>query len=317
MTTKTINPVYLKIIKWLSIIVVFSFAAMILVTASYIHYLQSQGRDYLIKGKLNVEKERPVMKTSKYTKYDILISNGLGLKGEAFSRVPNTIEGKIPTVIVLGGLQTGRKALDLIDDDQDVFLLSLSYPFEKPKIKDGLKKQLLTGNAINRAIYQTDTFIRLLIDYILGKSFIDPSRIIVVGASFGVPFSVRAVGENKELKALALLYGFSDGYCVYKNIFKFKNPLVRRLLAYLAAITIVGFEPIDNINKISPRPVLFINGKDDEMMPRECVDGIHRAAKEPKDIIWLEGLHMHPTNLPLIKKLTAMVIEWMKGNGYL
>jgi fermentation-respiration switch protein FrsA (DUF1100 family) len=141
----------------------------------------------------------------------------------------------------------------------------------------------------------------------------------MVSASIAVPFGTRAVAQNKEFKALALLYGYGDLYCVYKKLFKprLKNPLLIKCVAWLATVAIPDFEPLDYIDKISPRHVLFINGKNDERIPRACIESIHRAAKEPKTIIWLEGIHMHPSNLSLIRKLTNLVVEWMKEKEYL
>jgi len=311
--------VLIKTIKWLSAVFLLVIVAAAVFTAGYITYLRIDGKKQLEKGELIIEREEAVERNNFFTKYDVLISNGRGLQVEVFTKVPIPVPGKIPVVVLIGGVDTGRKALDLLDKHYDLMLVSMNYPYSKPEGKKGIGKLLRTITAINRAAYRTDTAIRLILDFIKRKNFVDRNRIFMVNASIAVPFGTRAVAQNREFKALALLYGYGNLYCVYKKLFKprLKNPLLIKFVAWLATVAIPDFEPLDYIDKISPRHVLFINGKNDERIPRECIESIHRAAREPKTITWLEGIHMHPSNSSLIRKLTDLVVEWMKEKGYL
>jgi len=47
----------------------------------------------------------------------------------------------------------------------------------------------------------------------------------------------------------------------------------------------------DVIAEIAPRPVLFVNTKHDERIPRDRAQALHDAAGEPKEIVWFEGGH--------------------------
>lgn len=308
-----------RIIKWLCVSLLLIIVATLVFTAGYITYLRIDGKNQLKKGELIIKKEEMVERNSSFSKSDVLLANNRGLQVEVFTKVPIPASGKIPAAILIGGIKTGRKALDLLERNHDIMLVSMNYPYSEPTSKKGIFKFFRQCKAINRAAYRTDTALRLILDFIKSKDFVDRDRIIMVSASLAVPFGIRAAAENKEFKALALLYGYGDLYRIYKELFKsrLKSPLLIKFFAWLATIAIPGFEPIDYIGKISPRPVLFINGKDDERIPRECVESLHKAAREPKTIIWLEGVHMHPSNTALIKKLTNLVVEWMIKKKYL
>lgn len=311
--------VIIRVSKWLGVSLLMIIGVSVVCTAGYITYLRVDGKNQLKKGELIIKREEVVERNSSFSKYDVLLANGRGLSVEVFTRVPISVSGKIPVVVLIGGVETGRKALDLLDKHYDIMLVSMNYPYSEPEGKNGIFKFFRQCKAINRAAYRTDTALRLILDFIKGKEFVNRDRIIMVSASLAVPFGIRAAARNKEFKALALLYGYGDLYKIYKELFKsrLKNPLLINFLAWLATLAIPGFEPLDYIAKISPRPVLFINGKDDERIPRECIESIHKTAREPKTIIWLEGVHMHPSNTKLIKKLSTLVVDWMIEKKYL
>jgi hypothetical protein len=54
----------------------------------------------------------------------------------------------------------------------------------------------------------------------------------------------------------------------------------------------------------------------DERIPRECVETLYRAAREPKKIIWIESEHLRPTKAELIDRLAQEVTrEIFAGSG--
>ena len=69
-------------------------------------------------------------------------------------------------------------------------------------------------------------------------------------------------------------------------------------------------EPMRYIEHISPTPLLMINGAQDEQIPRENAELLYRAAREPKEIVWLESRHVRPDNIELTR---TIVRELKKG----
>jgi hypothetical protein len=47
----------------------------------------------------------------------------------------------------------------------------------------------------------------------------------------------------------------------------------------------------------------MINGVDDPQMPREAVESLYEAARDPKTLIWLRSGHLLPTDSVLIRAL--------------
>ena len=49
------------------------------------------------------------------------------------------------------------------------------------------------------------------------------------------------------------------------------------------------YSPIRFISRVAPRPVLFISGAEDRLMPPDDVRALYAAAGEPKDIWMIPG----------------------------
>jgi dipeptidyl aminopeptidase/acylaminoacyl peptidase len=68
-------------------------------------------------------------------------------------------------------------------------------------------------------------------------------------------------------------------------------------------------DPIHWVGRISPRPVLMINGDADDVVPVESNKALHEAAREPKKIIWYKGGHVPPAaELP---NVLNSVLDWL------
>jgi len=54
-------------------------------------------------------------------------------------------------------------------------------------------------------------------------------------------------------------------------------------------------DPAHHVGKFSPRPALFLNTEQDEVISRASAEALHAGAGEPKEVLWYEGTH---TELP-------------------
>ncbi len=48
-------------------------------------------------------------------------------------------------------------------------------------------------------------------------------------------------------------------------------------------------DPVHWVGRISPRPVLMVNGDADEVIPVAAADALRNAAREPKQVEWYHG----------------------------
>jgi cephalosporin-C deacetylase-like acetyl esterase len=170
-----------------------------------------------------------------------------------------------------------------------------------------------------RVIYRNrDAFIQTVIDLRRGIDFlqsrreIDGKRIGYIGLSMGGILGGILAGVDERVQAPILIVAGGDwGYLFAnsqhptavqlreKNPELFKNPQkINELVGPM--------DPVNWVARISPRPLLMINGKDDQIVPKECTERLFAAAKEPKEILWLEGGHMPQPDAVLRK-----VDEWL------
>ncbi|MCS7191073.1 MAG: alpha/beta hydrolase, partial [Fimbriimonadales bacterium] len=74
-------------------------------------------------------------------------------------------------------------------------------------------------------------------------------------------------------------------------------------------------DPIHWVGRIAPRPVLFINGDADNIVPVESNKALHEAAREPKKIVWYKGGHVPPPSdwFTVVNEVTRWLDTHLKG----
>ena len=73
----------------------------------------------------------------------------------------------------------------------------------------------------------------------------------------------------------------------------------------LSGLLLRPVEPLRFVASISPRPLVMINGAEDEQVPRRNAELLFAAAREPKKQIWLESKHVRPENTELTKQIVG------------
>jgi hypothetical protein len=84
---------------------------------------------------------------------------------------------------------------------------------------------------------------------------------------------------------------------------------VRVVAAATANVIIAGprLDPVHWVGRISPRPFIMVNASGDERLPRSAVDALYGAAREPKELIWMTGAHVHGDSAT-IRRLVEIVM---------
>ena len=126
-------------------------------------------------------------------------------------------------------------------------------------------------------------------DFLVRERNADPARIVLVGFSRGAQLSMIAGAAERRLAAVALLHGghfdfFEDGH---------------RAAAC----------PANYIGRISPRPLLMINGENDaDYLPGTAVRPLQRLLREPKRIIWTDAGHGF-----LSERDRTVLVDWLRS----
>src|SRR5690606_30650158 len=115
--------------------------------------------------------------------------------------------------VVLGGHERGKGAAALIGDTRGVIFASMEYPFDGDHRAKGLAV-LAQVPAIRRALFDTPPAVSLALDYRLTRPDVDPTRVELMGASFGSPFATIAAARDQRVTRLWLAHGGGDTYAM-------------------------------------------------------------------------------------------------------
>lgn len=228
--------------------------------------------------------------------------------------IPAEGRGPFPCSFFLHGLGGNKTAatpfaLELVKQGYATMALDAAYHGERAP-----GKQSMYGTTFFRlrdGYMQTVVDYRRALDYLETRSDIDAKRITLIGVSMGALMGSVLGGVDSRIKCPVLLVGGADRGMmtrlsqidVWKKI-RAENPKldfdeISRIMA--------PADPLNFVDKISPRPVLMINGTKDEIVPVEANKLLQRTAKEPKKIVWLESGHSLPRDQTL-----PIIFDWLK-----
>ncbi|HEX5633686.1 MAG TPA: hypothetical protein VFX50_10665, partial [Gemmatimonadales bacterium] len=166
---------------------------------------------------------------------------------------------------------------------------------------------------IRRAILDTPPAVMLALDYLLARPDVDPSRVELVGASFGTPFATVAGALDGRVTRVWSLHGAGEPYTLIEHNLRRSIPFrpARMFVAGLANVLASGprLAPERWAPRIAPRPLVMINATDDERLPREAVMTMYNSAREPRELIWLPGAHVQSNRAEVLRGLVDSVLD--------
>ncbi len=180
----------------------------------------------------------------------------------------------------------------------------------REKKRNGLGKFLAVRRRIALTILET----RRLVDVLTERPDIDPERIYIIGASFGAMTGCSAMAYDPRVKAAVFAAAAGDfqrivaesPYLQKQGFFSWE-----KAVAPLGAEILRPFDPILHIGRIAPRPLLFVNVTQDELLPRSSVEALYNAAGQPKEIRWYDSPHNRPPR-EAIEKAVRDGLAWLQ-----
>jgi dienelactone hydrolase len=137
-------------------------------------------------------------------------------------------------------------------------------------------------------VAQTVKDVSRAVDLLAERLRTETPRVGLLGYSRGGILGVIAAAAERRLAAMVMFYG---GHV---------DALDR---AHLPAAC-----PANYIGRVSPRPILMLNGTlDADMVQATSVEPLFRLARAPKDILWSEGGHM-----AVSEQNHAQMVQWMR-----
>jgi len=219
--------------------------------------------------------------------------------------------GKFPAVIVIGGLETGKKSVEIVSElagERDLVLMGMDYPYYGKRSFKGWDV-LPSIPAIRKAALDSVRGVVMMVDYLYQREDVAQDTIVLIGVSLGAPVSIVAGGIDERIAAVGALYGGG-------NIRRMVTSVTGSSIAgWTAGMLLAPVEPLDYVARISPRPLLMINSPEDEFIPYICTEQLYQKAGKPKKLIPLNTDHVLPDKPELLRELLSYVDVWLDEEG--
>jgi dienelactone hydrolase len=249
------------------------------------------------------------------TNVRLTATSGLSLELMVRRSVVDTATGRLPLAVILGGHYTGRQAARMLGETPGVVVAAMSYPYEGNPKPDALTF-LRDIPRIRKAFLDTPPAVMLAIDYLRSRPDVDTTRVEAIGVSLGAPFICVAGALDKRITRVWALHGSGGSYTPLQANMKRAIPFgpLRAVAAGVANVIINGprLDPVRWVGDISPRPFIMVNASADERLPRPAIDALFTAAREPKEQVWMSGLHVH-ADRETIARLVSIVMERVRS----
>jgi dienelactone hydrolase len=238
-----------------------------------------------------------------------------GLAVELAVRTPDGPLRPRPAVLILGGRATGRDAARLGADVDSVVVAALSYPYAG----DPKRPAVWRTRQIQRAVLDTVPATLLATDYLLAQPYVDANRFELVGVSLGAFLVSPAAVLDERIRRLWLVHGAGRPAAVIEVMLRSEvrlEPLRRMLAAFLNVVAGGDYLAAERwVGRMSPRPVVVINARNDERLPPASVEALHAALRTPYRVIWMDGPHVRPDRPEVIDALRALLLRCVVDDG--
>jgi hypothetical protein len=245
---------------------------------------------------------------SRTQKSCLTISANNGFNVQAGLLAPRDSNKRYPAIILLGGKTTGKYAINYAINIDNVIILALDYPYE-PRKSYTFWTILWDVPRVRKALLDMVPSAILAADYLFSRHDVDTTRLVILGYSFGAPFVPAIVAYDRRAAAAVMVYGGGEiTSMIRQNVARYESVWLSEFIGRLGGALLHPLEPMIYADKISPIPLIMVNGANDEQIPRYNTELFFNAAGEPKKLIWLKSQHVRPDD----EDLTRHIIDSLK-----
>lgn len=278
----TMQRMYMAL--WISIPI---FSVILLVSLYWVYRAYSQAQLWVYPVRHIVEGSPADVGLPEWETVTFVTEDELQLQGWF---IPATSPANGNTLILVHGLSSNRGAML----DRAVFLAAHGYQ----TLLFDLRNHGESEGTVTTVGYLEGQDVLAAAAYLRSRSDVDPARIVVWGHSLGAVAVMNAAAADSALQAVIAESGFPN---LEPEV---TTPIVRALtgrnptpstgwvLWFMERETGVPLGQLDlyvALEKIAPRPILFVHGIDDSVVPVESSERMFAAASEPKALFLIPG----------------------------
>ena len=277
------------------------------------------------KGRLVAAELVPAGEDAISTMSQLTLRSSTGSAVTALVRVPRG-PGPHPATVLLGGINRGRRVaavrgLDAIA--RHAVIVSPDYPLTARHAAWKGWGVVTMPLRLRPAAFDTVADILLLLDYLESRQDVARARLFLVGSSLGAPAVAIAGAIDARPAAVIVLYGGGRLGELISHALAHPDqpaplaPWPASLLGHAIALGLAPLAPERYVAGIAPRAFLMVNGAGDSLVPRASVLALYEAAREPKELIWVQSEHVQPDEADLIHRLSGTIVSWLAARGLL
>jgi hypothetical protein len=253
----------------------------------------------------------------------LVVRSSTGLEARGRVRTPRAGTGPYAGAVLLGGVKRGSRIVTASGLDaiaRSAVLVSLDYPVQPSASR--WKALSLVGRS-RSAAFDTVADVLLLLDYQQSRPDVAPGRLVLIGGSLGAVAVTVAGGVDPRPAAVVALYGGARLGSLMAHTLEHRDQRVpyrhwqALALGYGLAWLLTPLEPARYAAEIAPRPFLMVNAIGDSLVPPANVLALYEAARGPKELIWVDGEHVQPSETLLLTQLSGVVASWLAARGIL
>jgi surfactin synthase thioesterase subunit len=243
-----------------------------------------------------------------------LHASGLGDIGMAISLPDPLPPGKMPVLILLGGLGTAENNLHHMPGAGNNAVISYDWPlpvgapsgfgflFRMPFLYSdvmGIPGQIASG-----------------VEWAAKQPWADEDRISILGFSLGAMATPAAQDliqqSHYRIHSTIIAYGGAPLSAAFAADPHIRPALMRYMLAPFLALLLHPLEPETHLQNLEGS-FLILEGKNDDLISEPLRDRLRDAVPQPKTIVDFEGNHMGvgPDKDALLEKIINSSREWL------
>jgi hypothetical protein len=243
----------------------------------------------------------------------LTVTTTTGRTVECVLRTPVGVPGRLPAILLSGGIRTGRRAALLVDSAWAGVVLSCDYPWPDPT-RRAVRDLLLRLPRTRAEVLATPQAMQVAARVLVSRPEVDSQRVAAVGASLGVPVVAAWAAADQTPRAVALVHGGGDLRLLLARGLEahVASGVLRAILAASGAALLGPLDPVRTAGRIAPRPLLIVAATDDQRIPAASVDALVSAARPPVTVRRIPGRHLHPSDADLLRALTDTTMAWLR-----